>query len=344
MGSPMIKKEDLMIRKKILLHCFEILTSFWLFAAGVFGGLGLWLPFKDLHYTLFKVIDLYLFPWISLLILIGLSYFLFKEKKWVLPFSVLISLYFSLFGMDTLYLYATGSYMSASCMNKLSAFSMIMIAPSAVIAVLLWQLESWKKKKDTFVSGENRFTQYFTRLMPMLLISGWLVLIAGMICSYWVTYYLYVYSQQSVMYTGMVFALAGYFLIWFGCSWAMIYKQRWVVLLFLMISIFALIPGVLSFHMVIWLTFAWWEKLILLLFGVTTLIAYFLSFAGEWLWVMERRRNRNLKKKKASPLWAQIFVSVLFLLALIKILALPFTEYRDMAALKQDVAYYFTHA
>ena len=174
--------------------------------------------------------------------------------------------------------------------------------------------------------------------------SGWLVLIAGIICSYWITYYLYVYSQQSVMYTGLILALAGYFIIWLGCSWAMIYKQRWLVLLFLIISIFALIPGMLSFHMVIWLALAWWEKLVLLFFGLTTLIAYFLSFAGEWLWVMERRRNRNLKKKKTSPLWAQIFVSLLFLLALIKILTLPFTEYRDMAVVRQSVEYYFTHA
>ncbi len=331
-----------MIRKKILLHCFEILTSLWLFAAGVFGGLGLWLPFKDLHYTLFKVIDLYLFPWISLLILIGLSYFLFKEKKWVLPFAVLISLYFSLFGMDSLYLYATGAYTSASAINKLASIFMIVIAPCAAITILLWQLESWKNKKSQFFSEQNRFTQYFSKLIPVLLISGWLVLIAGMLCSYWATYYLYVYSQQSVMYTGMVFVLATYFIIWLGCSWAMIYGQRWAVLLFFVISILALIPGEMSLHMIIWFAFAWWEKALLLFFSITVLAACFLSFAGDWLWVMERRRNRNLKKKRASPRPVKILVSVLFLFALIKILALPFVEYRKMADVRQGVAYYFT--
>lgn len=324
---------------KILNTIIIVIGILWLFSIS-FGVAGIIISTRSQHLSVLNIINLYLFTWIWIGVLLGITIGFFFRIRWILPIALLCGLYFSIFDMDSLYLFSASSYTSDIFINKVGSLFDLVATPIILAGNMLWFLELWNNKGKKEYDSKNKYARYRIKLIPFLFITAWSVLLLGLLCSFWTTNYLYHYSNQPNFYSLLVVFAAAYFIVLFIVSWGLIYRQNWMVLLLLLATTFLIYPAVLNLHIVIWFKFSWWEILLLLLFSAAVFILELVCFSFEWLWVMEGRTARNLKKQRQSPTWAKIFVAALLLFALIRIAAFIYTEYLNLASLRQSVIYY----
>ncbi len=219
----------------------------------------------------------------------------------------------------------------------------LLFTPLLVIGNLLWFLELWQTKGKKTHDPKNKYAAYRIKLTPFLIIMAWLVLLLSLLCSFWTTYPLYRYSHETGQYLVILSLIILYFLVLFIVNFGMLYGKNWMMILLLFMTTFLILPALLNLHIVAWLPLAPWEILLLLTFSLSVFILEITCFGFEWLWVREKRQERNLKRQKKSPAWSRIFVIGLLVFALSKIIFFAYTEYRIMDSKKQAVLYYLSN-